>query len=32
MLYRERELVKDEEVGVIFGFHQAAQQFLTEIK
>merc|ERR1719397_1045894 len=26
---RKRELVKDEEVGIILGFHQPAQQFLT---
>ena len=30
--YRKRELVEDEEVSVVFGFHQAAEKLFTDIR
>ena len=29
--HRQRELVEDEEVSVVFGFHQAAEKLFTDI-
>lgn len=29
--HRKRELVEDEEVGVVFGFHQATEKLFTDI-
>ena len=29
--HRKRELVEDEEVSVVFGFHQAAEKLFTDV-